>query len=213
MKTLLTFICCLLAASFAQAANPTFSSFNLLDFTVSASANTVDTGTNIPKLNATLQTWGPGSNIYVGSIFSSNLVAITHTNDNAAVGYLGEFFQSLVASGSAVSLTTTTPANVTSISLSAGDWDVEGNVNVILAAATVTLTKGGISTSSATSPADGSEVYSGVLGTLVSENNGVTLPRKRISLGATTTVYLVAQCNFSAGTVTAFGQINARRVR
>lgn len=137
----------------------------------------------------------------------------TTTNDNAASLMVGEFVSSAIASGSAVSLTTATAANITSISLTAGDWDVEGNVNFSASTATVTGTSAGISSTSATLPADGTEAYSGVQVTLVSEVDSVTMPRKRISIAGTTTVYLVGKSTFSAGTVTAFGSISARRVR
>jgi hypothetical protein len=159
------------------------------------------------------------ANIFTGasnsfqSIGATNLTPISVTSDNAVVGGLGEFTNKLVAVGSAISLTTATAANVTSFSLTPGDWDVEGNINFSAASATVTGTQGGIAIVSATLPVDGSEVYSGVQVTLLSEKDSVSLPRKRISLAATTTVYLVAQSTFSAGTVTAFGQMSARRVR
>jgi hypothetical protein len=53
----------------------------------------------------------------------------TATNDDAAAGKLGEIISSNIVVGSAVSLTTNTPANITSLSLTAGDWDVWGLMN------------------------------------------------------------------------------------
>src|SRR5574337_1898836 len=50
----------------------------------------------------------------------------TTTNDDAAAGYIGEVISSNIAVGSAVSLSSGTIANITSISLTAGDWDVYG---------------------------------------------------------------------------------------
>lgn len=147
------------------------------------------------------------------SLAANNLISMSITSDNAAAGNIGEYVESLIASGSATALTTATAKNVTSISLTAGDWDVSGNVNFAATTATVTGTSGGISSTSATVPTDGSEVFSGVQVTLVSENDSVTLPRKRFSLSGTTTVYLIAKSTFSAGSVSAFGQINARRAR
>jgi hypothetical protein len=132
---------------------------------------------------------------------------------NATAGHVGEYPSSSVPIGSAVSLTTATSANVTSISLTAGDWDVSGNINYTAGTATVTGKISGISTTSATLPTDGSEVYSGVQLTLGTATDGSAVPRKRISVSGTTTVYLVGQATFSAGTVTAFGSITARRIR
>lgn len=150
---------------------------------------------------------------FIPRIIASNLISMSITADNASAGNLGEYVESLIASGSATALTSATAKNVTSISLTAGDWDVSGNVNFSASGATVTGTSGGISSTSATVPTDGSEVFSGIQTSVVSENDSVTLPRKRFSLSSTTTVYLVAKSTFSFGSVSAFGQINARRVR
>lgn len=172
------------------------------------------TGNTLAK--ATL-TAGAGVSVTNGTgtitIAATTGIPGTTTNDSATAGNLGEFVSSAIASGSAVSLTTATAANVTSISLTAGDWDVEGNVNFSASTATVTGTSAGISSTSATLPTDGTEAYSGVQVTLLSELDSVTMPRKRISIAGTTTVYLVGKSTFSAGTVTAFGAISARRVR
>jgi len=145
-----------------------------------------------------------------------NTVGVTGAS-NAAAGSVGEFVSALVAVGSAVSLTTATAKNVASISLTAGDWDVEGNVNFTGGSATTAaggLFSTGISTSTGALPTDGSEVPVAVppVTTTSFLANG-TLPRKRISISSTTTVYLVAEATFSAGTVGAYGAITARRER
>jgi len=132
---------------------------------------------------------------------------------NATAGYIGEFVNSLIASGSAVSLTTATPANITSISLTAGDWDVEGSVNFSGTSATTSQFEGGISTGSATFPTDGSEVYSYAPMTTTTAIDSVAAIRKRINVSSTTTVYLVGSVTFSAGTEAGYGTVNARRVR
>jgi hypothetical protein len=123
------------------------------------------------------------------------------------------FVSSLVASGSPVALTTATSANITSISLTAGDWDVEGNINFAGASATYTGASAGISTTSVTVPTDGTEVFSGAQFTVLTATDGVSVPRKRINVTSTTTVYLIGRATFSAGTVGAYGSITARRIR
>lgn len=148
-----------------------------------------------------------------GVIIPNSGIRGTLTNDDATSLNVGQFSSSFIAVGSATSLTTATAKNVTSISLTAGDWDVSGNVNFVATTATVTAWSGGISTNTNALPTDGSEVPNGTVITLISENNGITLPRKRISIASTTTVYLVGKATFSAGTVTAYGGITARRVR
>lgn len=132
---------------------------------------------------------------------------------NATAGNVGEYIESKVASGSAVSLTTATGANVTSIALTAGDWDVSGCVNLSGATATFTSRSAGISTTSATVPADGTEVTN----TTGTSTATITIPlspsSKRISVSGSTTVYLVTNSTFSIGTASAYGVISARRVR
>lgn len=141
----------------------------------------------------------------------------TATNDNASAGFVGEYIESIIASGSAVSLTTSTTANVTSISLTAGDWDVEGLVNIIGAATTnFTHRLGGISTTSATIDATAGRFnqWANAGGEVPNVNdNSSPIPRVRLSLASTTTVYLVARATFTVSTATAWGAINARRVR
>ena len=137
----------------------------------------------------------------------------TLTTSFAPTGSRGETISSEIAVGSAISLTTATAANVTSIALTPGDWDVSGNINFADAAATVTATVGGIASSSATLPTDGTEVYSGTQLTVGTATDSVTMPKKRISISSNTTIYLVGKSTFSAGAVTAFGSITARRIR
>lgn len=137
----------------------------------------------------------------------------TATNDNATAGNVGEIVSSYLNSGAGVAFTASTPANVTSISLTAGDWDVEGNLNMAGTTATVAGSTAGISIVSVTLPSDGSECYSGAIYTAATVIDSITLPRKRISIASTTSAYLVAGIGVSAGTVNAFGGITARRVR
>ncbi len=128
--------------------------------------------------------------------------------------YTPDLVTSLVASGSAVSLTTATAANVTSLALSNGAWDVGGTVNFSGAGATTTALSAGISSTSATIPSDGSEVYSGLQPVVTSYTDSITLPPKRIVVTTgSVSVYLVGRSTFSAGTTAAFGQITARRVK
>lgn len=135
------------------------------------------------------------------------------TNDSAAAGFIGQVISALVAVGAPVSLTSTTAADITSISLTAGDWDVEGNVNFLGTAATITQLTASIGSTTATLATDGSEVYSGLQTITASATDSVTMPTKRISVAGTTTIYLVGRAVFAAGTVGGFGSIVARRRR
>jgi hypothetical protein len=138
----------------------------------------------------------------------------TTTNNNANAGSVGEYISS---SASAVSLTTSTPTNITSISLTAGDWDVSGAVAFV-----------NPGTSSVSSMIAGISTTSGAFGALVSgfgqasvqvpattglSGSTVAPYTTRISIASTTTVYLIGQCNFTISTFTANGYIRARRIR
>lgn len=167
---------------------------------------------------------GTGSTKYVAlshngtdSVLQSNFgkmrIVGSATNDSATAGDIGETTASAVAVGAAQALTTDTVANITSITLTAGDWDVYGNVNVAYTSATVTQSSAGFSTTSATIPTDGSEGYNAVQLTTTTATGSVPLSMGRLSLASTTTVYLVVKSTFSAGSAAAFGKITARRRR
>lgn len=143
-------------------------------------------------------------------------IAGTATNDSAPAGSIGEYTTAALLIGSAVALTTVTAANVTSISLTAGDWDVTGNVGFSLNVLTVpTLFQGCISTTSATMQAQGEPGVAGYYPPQIAGQvtQSMALNARRISLAGTTTVYLVALCSFGTNTAAAFGTIRARRVR
>ena len=165
--------------------------------TVSTGALTVTTGAIVPN-----QTAG---------------ITGTTTNNNANAGAVGEVVSSDVACN-AVSLTSSVVANATSISLTAGDWDVSGKVCVITAATTnVVSAIAGITTTSATLP--GESNFSNIV---VNPAAGLVYgtqtlrglsPTVRISISGTTTVYLIAAGSFTVSTLDAGGTILARRVR
>lgn len=144
---------------------------------------------------------------------TANLVGVT-TNSDAPAGAVGEFVSSTIASGSAVALTTGTATNVTSISLSAGDWDVTGIISFLQAGGTtVTTYVGSISLVSSTGGGDTqSTVYTTGLSS-AGTNGSAPLPTVRFALATTTTVYLVGFANFGGSTLSAFGTIRARRMR
>jgi hypothetical protein len=155
------------------------------------------------------------SGLLLGTANASQIIGTT-TNDSASAGRIGEYISSSVASGSAVSLTNATAADVTSVSLTAGDWDVDGLVAFTLnAATTMTIIAGWVSTTSATQP-----TLPNAGGMFLSQNSFTTGVGQahptgsiRMSLASTTTVYLGARANFAVNTCAAYGFIGARRVR
>lgn len=142
----------------------------------------------------------------------TNVVGTT-TNDDATAGNIGEYISSTVLVGAAVAVADSTNVDVTSISLTAGDWDVWGTIaNVI--PGTGTAEAGWVSTSSATFPTapNGGAEFS----QQAAINNFLSMHPvgvKRLSLAVTTTVYLTTRIVYSSGSSTAFGIIAARRVR
>lgn len=173
---------------------------------VIASAATGPVTLSLPQSIATT------SDVTFGSVtFSPTTKGIvgTTTNNNAAAGYVGEFVSSVVAFASSVSCTNNTARDITSISLTSGDWDVQGNI-LFAMSGDFTGAEGWSSSTSATLP-DPSLYVQAFPGT--NSQNGITIPYKRYSLSGTTTVYLSCEVQFSTGTATACGGIYARRVR
>lgn len=140
----------------------------------------------------------------------------TATNDNAAVGLIGESVSSTVAA-LATGLTSGAPLNVTSISLTAGDWDVWGSLifSGVAATTSFTVTQGGVSSVSATLPATNLQTFftTAAFVPATATYQAYTLPPQRLSLAGTTTIYLVAQATFTASTAGAGGVLSARRRR
>lgn len=134
----------------------------------------------------------------------------TTTNNSAAAGSFGEYVTATQATPQ--SMTTATITNITSISLTAGDWDVDGNANII-------FTTGGSIVSCGISTTTGA--YSGIIGSQSQSSSPAglsqtqTLPTgtARLLLSGTTTVFLVAESTFAGGTCTGTGFIRARRAR
>lgn len=141
----------------------------------------------------------------------------TTTNDNAPALTIGEVISSVVGSGASIALTSATGGgkNVTTISLTAGDWDVHGAVYFAYGVATVTGTGAGISLVSAGYPSPPTVGIFNSVGASpgLSGPVGLTTGTVRISIAATTTVYLVASGVYSGGTPSVYGFIEARRAR
>lgn len=138
----------------------------------------------------------------------------TTTNDNAATGYLGEYVTSTVIAGGAVSLTTGVAANITSVSLTAGDWDLSGNVVIIDSGTGTLFTQvfGWINGASATAPTLPAAAF---LQNMAGIDATFSFPvgTVRVQLTTTTTVFLSCRAGFSVSTAAAYGVLNARRMR
>jgi hypothetical protein len=145
------------------------------------------------------------------TITTPNIIGVSN-GGNASAGSVGEYVTNTT---SGTSLTSGTSVNATSVSLTAGDWDVEGSVQFLPSGTTSTQSIfSSISTTSATLGNIGT--VAGFQGTTVFSGESAThlpSPIVRISISTTTTVYLVAQLTWTAGTATCNGFIRARRIR
>ena len=143
----------------------------------------------------------------------------TTAADSAQAGSVGEVITATVATGSSVSLTSVTSANVTSISLTAGDWDVWGcGCFTVGSTTTMGYLSVGINTTSATLPLNNAGVTTragaGTNATIdVTVDSVLIVMPIRLNISSTTTVYLVARAKFGTSTCKAYGTIYARRKR
>lgn len=136
---------------------------------------------------------------------STNMFVLFRTNTV-------EFTEASRGVGSPLALSTGSPAELTSISLAAGVWDVSGNVLFNYSGATVTVADGDVNLSTATVSGNGDEGHA-QLGTTITGISQAAPMTERLNLATTTTVYLNARATFSAGTVSAYGYLKARRAQ
>ena len=158
--------------------------------------------------------WSRGDHIHPTD--TSRLAKVgTTAVGNAAAGEIGELLSTSVTTG--VSMTSGTAANIGTLSLTAGDWDVSGQVifnpgtNLTIMAAAISLTSATLPT--AAQLAAGTGAMQQLRATFASSaaeflNTGMT----RVNVSATTTVYLVGNVTGTGGWTTT-GFIRARRIR
>jgi hypothetical protein len=184
----------------------------------------------IAKLAALTTTWGlsttgNAATANTASVCTGNSVtattattALTVTGvtdgSNAAAGKVGEYIESVIVEGSAVSLTSTVFANITSIALTAGDWDITGTV-VFKTAATTSVTQMLVNSSTVSAGADGQYGNDYLTAAIVPGVYNIRIPTdtRRRSVAAPTTIYLNCYAIFTVSTCVAYGAIRARRVR
>lgn len=136
---------------------------------------------------------------------------------NLPKSVVGTSTVSFVNSASPVSLTSATPANITSISLPAGTYSISCIINF-----TGSGTVGGffgqlasISTTSATLGNNGDNMANAFWPTTSFgglADLSVSVPSYILTIGITTTVYLVAQISYISGPFSAYGRISAVRI-
>lgn len=150
--------------------------------------------------------------------FSSTSGIIGNTSGSgSATGSVGEIISASISSGSAVSCSNGVNNTVMSISLTAGDWDIVGNVAFIgNSTTTVTTVAAWISAGSAA----GVDYHLGSFFTYPSSSAvfttipaiGQAAPPISLTISSPTTVYLMCYTAFAVSTLGACGYITARRV-
>ena len=164
--------------------------------------------------------------VSTGPIGPVPLAGVTD-GSNAAAGNIGEYISNIVPFASGHTMTNGTTAQLATVTLTAGDWDVDGEVFFAFPAGnTTTFYVGYLSTSNSGTfpgtavPGDGGFDYgqvalsAGVAGGGSLEPYSITGLHTRVSSNVSTTLYLMGDINFAGvGTTTGYGAIRARRIR
>lgn len=165
--------------------------------------------------NNTLATFDGNGNVTFGT---TNSIVGTTTNNDAVTGNLGEEINSTISTYTNYT-TTATYQNITSITLTAGDWDLSAFFTYSSNSATITAAANAIfvistTTASAAGATEGKNIaylpQAALLGTSLFSD---AIAPYRVSLSGTTTYYLNTQATFTVGNPQYAGTIRARRVR
>lgn len=144
----------------------------------------------------------------------SSSVQGTSTNNNATTGWLGEYVESVV--GTTAFPATGTWGDLTTISLTAGDWDITAVLNTEKQSGTITTMDVGVSTvtgNNGVTLVTGSNFFT-IPTPTASTDMGFTMPSFRQSLGASTPIYFKFRTSSTATLPNAKGaRLSARRVR
>lgn len=146
-----------------------------------------------------------------GSSGSNGIVTGTNTNDSAAAGKVGEYISGTDA-GSA-SPTTTQYGDATSISLTAGDWDLSFVCSMLRNGSGWSTQEIGISTTSGNSSTGLVHGDNWLISTVATDWAAMTISGYRVSLTSTTTIYAKVSATYTGATSLIFGRLSARRVR
>lgn len=154
---------------------------------------------------------GTGGAVFATSptITTPNIVG-TATNNDASAGSVGEL---ITSTSGAVGLSGS-GTNVTSIALTAGDWDIEAGV-IFSGTGTTTVTDAfaSINTVTGTNTFTQGQCFRIRGQTFTDPLFGAAIGPLRVSIAGTTTYYLNAQAVIGASTFSCTGVLRARRIR
>jgi hypothetical protein len=187
--------------------------------TVFVASNTAASQTvTFPDASGTVQLQGQslGAATATSIAFSPTTGGIigTTTNDNASSGYVGEFKDTGLIGRSSFGSSGTT-SNLTSFSLTAGDWDVSFQAVIsVSASASISDLIGGIQTTSAgVSSGVGAGQFFIAFAAAANPYTITQVGELRVSLATTTTIYLTGSATYTGTAPTYYCQMTARRVR
>ncbi len=134
-------------------------------------------------------------------------------NTSPATTCIGQTQRAVILKASATTLTNNTPKTVQSVACQAGIWDVSGVIS-FTGLTTGTFQQASLSTVTNTLGTAGDNMVGAAFTSSTAGDISLIVPSYRINVasGSSQTMFLVANCVFSAGTVKAYGRISARRV-
>lgn len=152
--------------------------------------------------------------LVAGNPDTANYKLRWRVGNTIAPSNIGEYISASLAFGSATALVNNVGKTVCSIPLSAGDWEINGVVAYVAAASTsITRMYASIGPTDNTSQS-APNVTTFVSAAFVpgsSQFPSFPTPSYRFSLPSPAIIYLVALASFSVSTLSAFGNISARR--
>lgn len=168
---------------------------------------------------------GAGGTNKVGTqvVFNSNQVnqdIVVGANGKLTINAVtkGNLSSVVVVSGSAVSLVTATPKTVTSFAFPVGTWQVYGYVDYVTTSATTTLFQQGTATTtnSFTNTLQAQDTFLADWNPMTTTSATLVkaIPFIQFTVtSGTTSVFLVGQATFSAGSATAYGTLFYRQLK
>lgn len=168
--------------------------------------------------NKTFDSAGTGNALSVSGVaVSRGQFPGANSNTAATAGNIGEPKSQTILAGSAVSLTNTTPANIATITLTAGNWLLWAQP-AFTGGATTTATglRSSISTTSATentaSPNFAGSSYSGSFTPFATLDVAFAIAPIIVSLSGSQQYWLVSRANFATSTCSGYGGLFATRL-
>jgi hypothetical protein len=148
----------------------------------------------------------------------AQVTAIAHagttTNDSAAAGQIGEYLGVQRLSTAGVALANNVDATITTLPLTAGDWDVWGSGGLTMVNGNGVTLRCWINAAGAGQPSIDQMGGNAIEPTANNVPQAIVpLTPMRVSIAGATTVTLGVNCTFSGGTISAWGKLMARRAR